>query len=226
MTLEFKGVRGYRQGVLSLHEMINVGAPSELSCSRLEAILHIRRLHALIAARMDQPCFPRDVCWVGTAKSLEEVHERYTVTVAGIISYLDRCASPATVTCIRDDGDTDEVVDEFIVFSPEPWITWLHSLGLAWVPRRGAMPIEDIPPELLEGGLEPTAAADFPYTTCQIEAMRKAAALFWVDFDRSRPPLQKTVSSFIAEQLRLDGPNRTTNTLAAAIRPEDVPHER
>lgn len=66
----------------------------------------------------------------------------------------------------------------------------------------------------------------FAYVTSELEAMNLAACHFWTNFNIERPPLQKTVSAFIAEQLGMAAPNRKTDALAAAIRPSDAPSEK
>ncbi|MDH0646190.1 hypothetical protein N5D48_05300 [Pseudomonas sp. GD03858] len=58
---------------------------------------------------------------------------------------------------------------------------------------------------------------NFPYSTKQLEAARNAANKYWVDYDPERPPLQKQVASFIAEQ---GVPARQAQELAIAIKPD------
>lgn len=70
------------------------------------------------------------------------------------------------------------------------------------------------------------ARCAFAYVTDELEAMNLAASHFWAKFNIERPPLQKTVSAFIAEQLGMAAPNRKTDALAAAIRPSDAPSEK
>ncbi|MGF6141322.1 hypothetical protein [Pseudomonas laurylsulfatiphila] len=66
-------------------------------------------------------------------------------------------------------------------------------------------------------------ASSFSHMTFELKAMQLAANHFWVTYEKERPPLQKSVSNFIAEKLGLTGPNRKTDALAAAIRPTDAP---
>lgn len=73
---------------------------------------------------------------------------------------------------------------------------------------------------------EPDARCAFAYVTLELEAMNLAASHFWSNYSKERPPLQKTVSAFIAEKLGMASPNRKTDALAAAIRPSDAPIER
>lgn len=61
----------------------------------------------------------------------------------------------------------------------------------------------------------------FPYKTQALQAAQSAANRFWVDYDTDRPPLQKAISQFIAEQLG-KAKNRTSDELAAVIRPDSV----
>lgn len=61
----------------------------------------------------------------------------------------------------------------------------------------------------------------FPYRTQALQAAQDAATRFWIDYDIERPPLQKAVSQFIAERLGR-AKNRTTDELAAVIRPDGV----
>lgn len=59
----------------------------------------------------------------------------------------------------------------------------------------------------------------FPYTTRALEAARAAATKFWTVYDPERPPLQKTVAAFIADQ---GVPVRQAQELATAIKPDGV----
>ncbi|WP_295471165.1 hypothetical protein [uncultured Pseudomonas sp.] len=227
MSLEFKNSAGPRSDVVSLQEMVTVSAPSELGCSKLESVMHLHKLFKMIAQNFNEKFLPKDSCWVSTPKNPENAHNRYSVSVQSVIEYLNKCVFPGTVECHRKDEITESVGDQFIVFRPSAWIEFIESLGVAWIPGKGASLVSDIPINLLKGSpnLEKTTNG-FPYSTRQLNAMKKAAEHFWISFDHQRPPLQKTVSVFIAESLGLDGPNRTTNTLAAAIRPDDAPSER
>lgn len=199
--------------------MIVEGAPAEFSCGKLDAVLHVRKLFQLIADHTESAVLPQQVCWVAGSDTTR-------VSTRDLIDYLDRCDFPSVVMCQRADEQYYQVSDDLITFNPGSLLDYIEPLGLAWVPRHGAMLQKDMPEGILKGTPDPVSAAAFPYVTDRIEAMRKAAALFWVDYDKQRPPLQKTVSSFIAEQLGMDAPNRTTDTLAAAIRPADAPNER
>lgn len=227
MGLDFKNSIGPRSDLISLHDMVSTAGPTELKLSKLESVLKLHKLFHMLSELLIDEWLPVEVCWVSTAKSLGNVHDRYSVSVHSIVKYFSKCIFPGTVACRRMDGAIDEVGDEFIVFSPAIWLDFMEKAGLAWVPMHGAMLINDIPLSLLVGGPDPIrSATGFPYPTAEITAMEAAAQHFWVNFDHDRPPLQKTVSSFIAERLGLNGPNRTTNTLAAAIRPADAPNER
>ncbi|ELF6207559.1 hypothetical protein RNI54_004412 [Pseudomonas putida] len=227
MSLEFKNTIGVRGDVISLQEMVIEAGPGELNCSKLEAVMKLHKLFQMIAEHSREEFLPIAACWVSTPKNPEKVHKQYSISIRSIINYFNRCAFPGTVECHRKDGSTENVGDEFIVFQPGPWMEFIQEHGVAWAPGKGAMLVTDIPLSLLKGGPEPEKIAHgFPYTNAQLSAMQKAAQHFWVDFDRQRPPLQKTISIYIAELLGLDGPNRTTNTLAAAIRPDDAPTER
>jgi len=227
MALEFKNAYAASDEVISLQEMVLEGAHRELRCSKLEGIMQIRKLFQMISNFFNEEFFPIEICWVSTPKNPEEVHKQYSVSVRCIIEYLDNCVFPGTIECHRRDSTTEYVGDEFLIFHPARLMDFIQENGVAWVPGKGAMLVTEIPPSLLKGGPDPQPiVAGFPYLTSQVDAMQKAAQRFWIDFDRQRPPLQKTISSFIADLLGLDGPNRTTNTLAAAIRPDDVPNER
>lgn len=59
----------------------------------------------------------------------------------------------------------------------------------------------------------------FPYTTKPLQAASLAASKFWTDYDPDRPPLQKTVQSFIAER---GIPIRQAAELASAIKPDNM----
>jgi hypothetical protein len=58
------------------------------------------------------------------------------------------------------------------------------------------------------------------YSTPSLEAMRSAIEQFWLNHDENKPPTQKAVSNFIAEQLGKPIRDRFTDELARAIKPE------
>lgn len=60
-------------------------------------------------------------------------------------------------------------------------------------------------------------AVTFPFSTKSLEAASQAATKFWTTYDPERPPLQKTVAAFIAEQ---GVPARQAQELAIAIKPD------
>ncbi|MNJ44722.1 hypothetical protein D3C77_397870 [compost metagenome] len=62
-------------------------------------------------------------------------------------------------------------------------------------------------------------AVTFPYVTKALHAASAAASTFWVDYDPDRPPLQKTVQSFLVEQ---GIPVRQAVELASAIKPDSM----
>lgn len=59
----------------------------------------------------------------------------------------------------------------------------------------------------------------FPYPTRALQAASLAAVRFWVEYDRDRPPLQKTVQGFLTEQ---GIPARQAVELASAIKPDSM----
>lgn len=59
----------------------------------------------------------------------------------------------------------------------------------------------------------------FPYTTRALQVASLAAVKFWVEYDRDRPPLQKTVQGFLTEQ---GIPARQAVELASAIKPDSM----
>lgn len=58
------------------------------------------------------------------------------------------------------------------------------------------------------------------YSTPSLAAMRAAIEQFWLNHDENKPPTQKAVSNFIAEQLGKPIRDRFTDELARAIKPE------
>lgn len=62
-------------------------------------------------------------------------------------------------------------------------------------------------------------AVTFPYATKALHAASAAASTFWVDYDPDRPPLQKTVQSFLVEQ---GIPVRQAVEIASAIKPDSM----
>lgn len=58
------------------------------------------------------------------------------------------------------------------------------------------------------------------YSTPSLEAMKSAIQNFWLHHDDSKPPTQKAVSNYIAEQLGKPIRDRFTDELARAIKPE------
>ena len=65
----------------------------------------------------------------------------------------------------------------------------------------------------------PVGALTFPYATKALEAARQATVKFWTEYDPERPPLQKSVQSYIAER---GIPVRQAAELASAIKPDNV----
>ncbi|WP_149087674.1 hypothetical protein [Pseudomonas prosekii] len=64
-----------------------------------------------------------------------------------------------------------------------------------------------------------TGALTFPYTTRALSAAQQATIKFWIEYDPERPPLQKSVQSFISER---GIPVRQAAELASAIKPDNV----
>ncbi|TNF82810.1 hypothetical protein FGE05_10900 [Pseudomonas sp. ICMP22404] len=64
-----------------------------------------------------------------------------------------------------------------------------------------------------------TGELTFPYTTRALSAAQQATVKFWIGYDPERPPLQKSVQSFISEQ---GIPIRQAAELASAIKPDNV----
>jgi len=69
------------------------------------------------------------------------------------------------------------------------------------------------------GEVVTAGALTFPYATRALEAAQQATVKFWIDYDPERPPLQKSVQSFIAER---GIPVRQAAELASAIKPDNV----
>ncbi|WP_092278017.1 hypothetical protein [Pseudomonas prosekii] len=83
-------------------------------------------------------------------------------------------------------------------------------------PNLPASPSSYIPPVIDDPLIE---SMTFPYATKALEAARQATLKFWIDYDPERPPLQKSVQSFIAER---GIPARQAAELASAIKPDNV----
>ncbi|MFJ4154783.1 hypothetical protein ACIPZF_08220 [Pseudomonas sp. NPDC089752] len=205
-----------------LSELIELAA-AEMSKSNLVAALELHKMFSHLAESGQDKFFPASVCWVRGPKGANEVNERYRVPRHEISEYMNNCMFQRTLDCVLPDGKREAVKDEFIAFDPASLINELENSGYSWIPRRGVYHHSEIPEEPSETAVE---GLMMPYETPDIMAMHLAANKFWIDFDKTRPPLQKTVSSFIAEQLKLEAPNRKTDALAAAIRPLDAPNER
>ncbi len=60
------------------------------------------------------------------------------------------------------------------------------------------------------------------YSTPSMAAMQAAIQEFWLNHNPNKPPTQKQVSNFIADQLGEPIKNRMTDELARAIKPEGI----
>lgn len=83
-----------------------------------------------------------------------------------------------------------------------------------------AAPVAETTPALLfDPSVQNVASLTFPYTTKALEAAQQATIKFWTDYDPERPPLQKSVQSYITER---GIPVRQAAELASAIKPDNV----
>lgn len=212
-----------RTAPIVLSEMIETAA-SELTSSNLEAALELQRMFNLIHEHSRNRIFKKTCCWVKGINKIEQKNGNYQVSAASIALYMGDCMFKKSVACMMADGTIKNVSDEFIAFDPPELMEQLNETGYAWVPRKGVYSHADIIKSAALDAL--TNSLPMPYETPELKAMQAAAQKYWLDFDRNRPPLQKTVSSFIAERLGLAAANRKTDAFAGAIRPADAPNER
>jgi len=206
-----------------LSELIELAA-NELKKSNLTAAVELHRMFSYLAGNNLDKTFDTSVCWVRGPKNPNDVNDRYVIPASQIAQYMNNCMFQRTVECVMPDGSKESVKDEFVVFSPALLMDELEKVGYAWVAGKGVFGVDELPATVSL----PTQSLGFsmPYETKELKAMKAAADKFWTDYDRSRPPLQKTVSAFIADGLGVSAANRKTDALAAAIRPGDAPHER
>lgn len=212
-----------RTNPIILSEMIETAA-RELNASNLEAALELQKMFNLINEHSKDRIFKRSCCWVKGLNVIEQKNDNYQVSASSIALYMSDCMFKKSVACMMADGTTKDVNDEFIAFDPPELMEQLNGIGYSWVPRKGVYSHADIPKIVAFDAL--TNSLPMPYETSELVAMQAAAQKYWIDFDRNRPPLQKTVSSFIAERLGLATANRKTDALAGAIRPANAPNER
>lgn len=199
-------------------------AAQELEKSNLVAALELHKMFIHLSAHDSGSQFDQSICWVRSPKDESEVNKRYRISPLDVADYMNNCMFQRTISCSLPDGSRETVSDEFVMFNSTLLMEKLDSLGYAWVPRRGIYRNEDIPVDpVVSVFVSPLA---MPYETQDLRSMQLAASKYWVNYDRNRPPLQKTVSAYIAEQIGLSCANRKTDTLAAAIRPGDAPTER
>lgn len=240
-----------RRTPLVLCDLVELYA-AEVGHSRAAAAYDLERLFSAIDCHLLAPSdnlfrpglypSPLDpsVCWVGLAAdplATSNDHRVYARDLAGYFQQRKRGArSPATYVECGEGCSRHDASDAAVYFAPEPLARLIEASGHtapAFLLREPA-PAEAPTPALAAGAGRKRSAsqaapapAQWPYMPPAFAAQLAAYAEFWANWTpEQRPPLQKTVSAFIAERMGLAGITRKTDELANAIRPLEAPTER
>ncbi|QQE88534.1 hypothetical protein [Azotobacter chroococcum] len=202
-----------------------------------------RAIHDHLAQTADRCLLAPNVCWAGSTHDLASPCGGYQITPSSLAAYFEQRGRGERRPAEHIECGTEArwhaaypVADDVIVFAPDQLVRLIEASGQR-VPDfllHDPAPAEVPPPAPAAGAGRKRAAhqaapapAQWAHLPPAFAAQCAAYAKFWENWKPGqRPPLQKTVSAFIAERMGLVGPTRKTDEMANVIRPPEAQTER